>query len=542
MPYIPGGGSSNQIEMRARYNAAQYAARAAGNRSLFRSNRREARSMGAWRGLRRAKAYVDADGVVGWGAYRRRRPVFRRAHRRTFRRRGNYVADIMSEAGGTMGGEYGPMGAAAGAWLGRQAAGLFRKSGRIVTGKGAYNMAAGNELMGGPQNAVTNAVPAIRNIGEGEIVIANREFIRDVTTTGSVFALLESLEINPGLAGTFPWLSQIAQQFQEYEIQGMMFHFVSTSGNLSTTQALGEVVFATRYNVRSNKPTNKQQMLINGFARSAVPSADIIHPIETSKTQTPLTHLYVRSGNVPDDQKHVYDFAVTDIATQGQSAAVTLGELWVTYQVGLFKPTFRDITPGGGNRWMLWAQNQPVTSITATEPFGALASLGAFGNLGCTLFDDTSSQRISFPKGTRGYFMLVMEWDQASSASTGTVHLSQSGMTPLHDVRLNFKFQQLSPIAAVSDNLFVNGTCNTGDAAEWSVISGTTIDRVVLQVLLRLDPALEIAGALPFLDVADGSLPDDAFTMTIMEVNQDMPKINPLNPAHSERDEVSVTL
>lgn len=74
------------------------------------------------------------------------------------------------------------------------------------------------------------------------IIITHREYIGDVITSGTAGAFkTNTYYINPGLNKTFPWLSQIAQNFESYRMLGCAFEFKSMSSDAlnSTNTALG---------------------------------------------------------------------------------------------------------------------------------------------------------------------------------------------------------------------------------------------------------------------------------------------------------------
>jgi len=110
----------------------------------------------------------------------------------------------------------GVLGGLAGSYLGGPAGGaLGMQAGKLIsqiTGYGDYKVS---------QNTVSNgnSIPTFRQGGDG-MRVAHREFLSDVT--GSVAFTLNSYAIQPGLNVTFPWLSAIAVQFEEYRIDGLM--------------------------------------------------------------------------------------------------------------------------------------------------------------------------------------------------------------------------------------------------------------------------------------------------------------------------------
>jgi len=82
-------------------------------------------------------------------------------------------------------------------------------------------------------------------------------------------------------------------------------------------------------------------MLNEEFSVSTVPSNQVAHPIECANSQTPVDKLYIRSGAPGSNADlRLYDLGTLSIATQGQqSASATLGEIWITYEVLLYKPS-----------------------------------------------------------------------------------------------------------------------------------------------------------------------------------------------------------
>lgn len=214
--------------------------------------------------------------------------------------------------------------------------------GGIVSGRGDYNVSG--TLMHG-------SVPRIRNNSRsGGTVIRHCEYITDIATgagtptnfNNNVFAL------NPGDPTTFPWLSTIAQNFEEYEFKGILFEYktLSVDAIASSTVNVGAVIMATDYNVSHPPFVSKNAMENYEFAVSAKPSVSMLHMVETKRSQTPVSTLYVRGENVPNGQDaRLYDLGLFQIATQGlPAAASSIGELWVTYEVEFFKPSIPSST------------------------------------------------------------------------------------------------------------------------------------------------------------------------------------------------------
>lgn len=225
-----------------------------------------------------------------------------------------------SYLGGLVGG---PIGASFGDKLGTAI-------GNGVFGHGDYVINSNSLVKGNP-------VPEFRD-GKRSVIIKHREYLTDILSSTSFSN--RSYNVNAGLSATFPWLSSIATGFEQYRFHGLLFEFISTAGSAiaSTNNALGTVIMASEYNV--NKPlfAYKQQMEAYEFACANKPSESFVHPLECDPAEVPLKMYYVRNATDVDD-KRFSDLAIFQLATQGMQAAnINIGELWVTYEVELFKP------------------------------------------------------------------------------------------------------------------------------------------------------------------------------------------------------------
>jgi hypothetical protein len=89
----------------------------------------------------------------------------------------------------------------------------------MYTGSGAYS----NDLVTSTTEA--GSIPRFGTSSDetGALTVSHREYIRDVYGNpdlgGGVIEDFQnqSILLNPGLEASFPWLSQVAQNFEEYE-------------------------------------------------------------------------------------------------------------------------------------------------------------------------------------------------------------------------------------------------------------------------------------------------------------------------------------
>lgn len=271
-------------------------------------------------------------------------------------------ADVGRHLGSYFG--YGDIGSALGHGIGR-----ILGSGDYVTGP----MVKSNVLVNSTE------VPEFGTQGRANMIY-HREYLGDLITSATPGAFKrQSFTINPGLNTTFPWLSTIAQNYEQYKVHGMVFYFKTTSGEsvASTNTALGTVIMATDYNVNAAPYASKTEMENSQFAQSFKPSISAMHGIECAPSELPLKNYYVRTGDVAaSDSIKWYDLANFQIATQGfQAASVNIGEIWVTYLIEFFKPQIpRSI---GGT---IGTERIVRSSTTNVAPLG-LIGVSMTGNL-----------------------------------------------------------------------------------------------------------------------------------------------------------------
>jgi len=284
------------------------------------------------------------------------------------------------------------------------------------------------------QNSIVNRaktasgdIPMMHNTGQS-VIVRHREFITDIFSgptlsgTNTAFDVFRAYPLNPGLSTSFPWLSSIAKQYQEYSIKGMVYHYVPTSGAsvASTNVALGSVMIATHYRSTAPAFTNKQFMLNEYYSNDARTSEPFCHPIECDPKENPYQVQYVRTNAVPaSEDPKTYDLGAVYVATVGCSAAnVNLGELWCTYEVEFKKPIPAGLTLPEA----LYAQWN-ITGITGTNPFGTAQTPTTASTTSGFVFSTGPPNRLTFPQSTVGTFLFI--YTMALTASQTTIN----GMT-----------------------------------------------------------------------------------------------------------------
>ncbi len=272
-----------------------------------------------------------------------------------------------------------------------------------ITGWGDYRI-TGNTVLSG------NVIPSFQVGGDG-MEVCHREYISDIT--GSTNFSISSYNINPGLASTFPWLSSVAQNFEEYEMLGLVFEYRPLSGSIATTSpTLGAVVYATNYDVLDPAFTSKQAMESYQFSNSIVPFESMIHPVECAPQTRTVNKRYIRSTNAPSNSDlRLYDLGLFSVGTQGMQSSYVAGELWVSYHVRLSKPR---ISPTYTVPWYHYF-SQDAASATAFGTGAEVLSSTWSAIAGSTSgVKDTTHILLS----NVGYYNLSIEWTNTSAPIT----------------------------------------------------------------------------------------------------------------------------
>ena len=185
----------------------------------------------------------------------------------------------------------------------------------------------------------------------GDVYYSHHEYVGAVTavrgaTAESIFSV-QSYPINPGLLGSFPFLSQIAQNFTLYEFVGLVFEYRPLFGESGgSSNALGKVIMATDYDPDATEFTNTRSMENYDYSVSSKPSVGMLHGVETNRRSTATNMLYVRTSLNSARDKIFSDYGLFQVATEGIPFAggapgdtQTVGEVWVSYRIRLSRAT-----------------------------------------------------------------------------------------------------------------------------------------------------------------------------------------------------------
>lgn len=294
------------------------------------------------------------------------------------------------------------IGSKIGSFLGHGAQQLLK----AITGFGDYNIESNSIMQGG-----ISPPEIVNTVQKNGFIVRHREYIADISASTS-FAV-QTFDINPGLNGSFPYLSQIAKAFELYRLRGLVYEFKSMSSDAvlssSASSALGTVAMATQYNSLNPAFTSLIQLENHEFANASKPSCDFYHPVECKRSEIPNTELYIRTGAVPDGGDiRWFDLGQFNIATAGmQNATGVIGQLWCTYEVEFYQARYD--APTG-----ILTDHIFNSSCNGGSPLGASHSFSAGNSIGLSL----TSTTITFPNSIRdGNYLVLLRYVTVGSAA-----------------------------------------------------------------------------------------------------------------------------
>jgi len=173
----------------------------------------------------------------------------------------------------------------------------------------------------------------------GSLIVTHAELLSDVVTDVGYKGGLNvfSCSVNPGLQKVFPWLSNIARNFQEYKARSVKIIYISDCA----TSTAGQIMMTASYDASLSAPNNETD-----FSNYEGMVADNVWKcVELNldkKGMNSQLHYYVRGTNpntvIKNEDIKLLDCANIYIAYINAPANATLGKLWIEYSFELLRP------------------------------------------------------------------------------------------------------------------------------------------------------------------------------------------------------------
>lgn len=367
-----------------------------------------------------------------------------------------------------------------------------------LTNFDSFNVAA-NSLMGG---GMTN-LQVSYNYRSGGICFQHREYVGDVLAAQNFTTY--DFDINPGLANNFPWVSQIANCFEQYEWKGLVYEYRSMSSDAvlssASSSALGTVCLSTQYNALDTPFNNKREMNNNYYSNSAKPSVSFIHPVDCRRKETPYKLFNVRNSGAFLGDKRLYDIGSFQIAVQGcQGTTGVIGELWVNYELCFYKPKFQPganiltdlfVIPGDAYGY----SPSPAAATQSSNLGNANGAVTVFrsppqlnGNLNGTI-DTAQDQYLFDPDISDGYFLVNYAINAGFALQTEPDFTSLVNVANAYTVQFQYQGYGGTPLGCCWRILKVTGPNASFKitGANWTGGAASSAELVVTQIFSNID-------------------------------------------------------
>lgn len=207
---------------------------------------------------------------------------------------------------------------------------------------------------------VVTQTPRISMRNDGSSTrIRHRELLDPSVLGSETFAVQNAVELNPGLASTFPWLAPQALQWEQYVAHSVSLLYIP----IAPTNTQGTVTISPSYDPSDPEPEDEQQL------SNAVDTVEVTVwqratiPLKKSSMMTPGPRKFVRGAKVAGDIK-TFDAGIVYIATNNCANANPIGKFWIEYDFEFFVPQNSPNVGTAPSKVAYWYTNGGVADLT----------------------------------------------------------------------------------------------------------------------------------------------------------------------------------
>jgi len=376
------------------------------------------------------------------------------------------------------------------------------------------NKKAGNQsVAAGYGKRQETKSPKINYKGIDSVRVVHSELLYDLSqVSGDLFSNL-GITIQPGLQGSFPWLSSLAALYETYKFHSLSYEYVTRVG----TTTSGSIMLGCDYDSNDNIANNEQILSqYQGTVEDAIWKDIKWHANITSMNQGMRKYVRVAPLVGVTDIK-TYDVGLFQAAVVSSSVSTsTVGKLWVHYDIELFTPQFKAIASS-----LLSAYIPLVGDYVAGPLFGGQMSWD--NNNSTTRTGDifgyivsTSGGALQFQGLVNSLYQLTLSWIVNSAVSTLPVLATTLGslagiwsFTPVSSGQVRAVFTGIWDLTQNINGITITSIVGSIPAA-WSVATFAFNFYSMFKVaqkgsLYDTSSTSEFAGAVP-PDLTNGSL------------------------------------
>jgi len=372
-----------------------------------------------------------------------------------------------------------------------------------------------NTLIGkGSINFGGQGPPTVMNNGNGTVIVNHRELAGIVTvgTTGAYH--YQKFGLNPANRALFPWLADVASNFQQWRLQGCVVHLKSMASNYAANVTLGTIFAGIQYNYYAPDPANMRALANLDGAATTKSSQDIVMPIECAPNRTTVEDLYIDNPGVLKEGDERFNYlgniyvgyegVKQSTAPQPGDDPLVLFQIWISYEVALFKPVLNESVGAFGTLWLsgTLGLEQPRTDTTGpmVADFSAIVAQPGFGNNADVLWgrpapDDNSALRLTFPSYPAKWLIVMNYFPDAAQPPTGVfwdMGVAATGATVMQSWEMSGEYvsRVIAPAVPIAIGSFDLAPLPNGAPAMMSAM---------IQVETEID------GGVPYVDIKPNS-------------------------------------
>jgi len=264
----------------------------------------------------------------------------------------------------------------------------------------------------------------------------------------------------------------------------LRFRFKTTSGDISTTSALGVVMLCMTYDPDDPLITDQQTLLNYGSRRDHAEckiSENCSLSITTKNNPMPVRYVDHNAG-----ANAFNDYGVFYLATQGNPSTSVIGELWVDYEFEVFTPRI-SLIPS----YQCFGDTTSVAGGTTVNFFdGIVGNPFVYGSNLCTMTQaNATAVRLYFNQP--GFYLLQGSMEAGTVTAFAPTAYSGNNTSQLLDSPLqavfanNLSFQTTTPQIANTSGKTI---------AMYNLVIDATTEYVQNQTWISLNGSLSLSG------------------------------------------------
>lgn len=209
--------------------------------------------------------------------------------------------------------------------------------------------------------------------------IRHRELVVSSILGATTFTVQNYLQLNPGLATTFPWLSNEAGNWEQYTVHGLQAQYIP----IAPTNTQGDVLLSPEYDASDLQPSTEVQAANSKDSVMDSCWRRIDCTLNSKSMMSGCSRKFVRTSAKAGDIK-TFDVGRLAVCVNNSTATPSFGKLFLDYDIEFFVPqNSPDSDSGPISRSQFTRGAAQTFTTTVAEPIQWTA--GLFDPLGVGL-------------------------------------------------------------------------------------------------------------------------------------------------------------